>query len=82
MLDSIREEFSCTDNLDFGVVDSVRGFEVVGILRSFGVVGVVVVGKVVGRGIVKGIGSNIINLVGDLTGCLSYWTYPLAHRPR
>ena len=81
MLDSIREALSRTYNSDLGVVDSVRVFEVVSIVRGFGMVGIVLVGKVVGRDIVKGIGNNIANLVGGSTGCLSYWTFFLTHRP-
>jgi len=58
------------------VVDIVKGFGVVGIVRGFGVVsivrGFVVVVKVVMRGTVKGIASNIANLVGSSTECLSY----------
>jgi len=76
---------SHTYKLDFGVVDIVQCFEVVGIVRGFGVVGTVrgiaVVGKVVRRGIVKGFVSNMANWVRGSMGCLSYWTYPIIHRP-
>ena len=38
-------------------------------------------GKVVGRGIVRGVVSNIVNLGGSKE-CLSYWAYLLVNRPR
>ena len=79
-MDNIREA-SYTYKLDFGVVDIDWGFEVVGIVTVSGLVGtmrgIVVVGKVVGSGIVKGIVCNMANWVGGAMGCLSCSTYPL-----
>ena len=66
---NIREA-SHTYKLDFGVVDIVTGSALVGTVR-----GIVVVGKVVGGGIVKGIGKGIVcnmaNWVGGSMGHLS-----------
>jgi len=72
------------------VVDIDWGFEVVGIVAGSGLVGtvrgIVVVGKVVGGGIVKGIMKGIVcnmaNWVGGSMGRLRCWTYPLPHRPQ